>query len=254
MIIIILLILVLLIIGSFSNNVITSMIFSRELDLYRSFCSCGSRKLTAIELIPIVSYFMQSGKCRSCKNQLSVRYLLVELAVLALGLIAFYKFGLSIDFFLNLWIIVLLLILGVVDLYTLKIPNTFIILFLITFLVNYFFSPSKYFFYNFALASIVTLSFLLLNKLSQIKYKTVAIGYGDIKLIGALILFFDIPFSLIAIWLSSLFAVVGFFVLRFIKGQNYNMVKIPFGFFLFLGFTSIILFRDLITNMLAEFV
>ena len=67
------------IVGSFLNVVILRYNTGRA-PTGRSACfSCG-KKLKAIELIPIVSYFFLRGRCSQCKSMISVQYPLVELA------------------------------------------------------------------------------------------------------------------------------------------------------------------------------
>jgi prepilin signal peptidase PulO-like enzyme (type II secretory pathway) len=83
--------------GSFFNVVIFRYEpdkFSFKRLLGRSRCrSCG-KTLRPHELIPLVSFFIQGGKCRSCRARLSWQYPLVELlSGLAFVLIPFYFLG-----------------------------------------------------------------------------------------------------------------------------------------------------------------
>ena len=73
-----------LIIGSFLN--VVSLRFKPENQVFdlkiingRSACSYCRKTLCWYELIPIVSFFIQSGKCRSCGHKLSRQYPIVEL-------------------------------------------------------------------------------------------------------------------------------------------------------------------------------
>ena len=59
----------------------------------RSTCpSCG-HKITALEIIPILSYLFLGGKCSSCKTSISIRYPLIELLTGILFAYAAYHFG-----------------------------------------------------------------------------------------------------------------------------------------------------------------
>ena len=63
--------------GSFLNVVILRYHTGMGLG-GRSMCmSCG-KKLHAHELIPLFSYLLQRGKCRSCKSSLSIQYPIIE--------------------------------------------------------------------------------------------------------------------------------------------------------------------------------
>src|SRR5438067_1788458 len=45
----------------------------------RSHCPACGRTLAWYELVPFVSFFVQAGRCRSCKKKISARYPLIEL-------------------------------------------------------------------------------------------------------------------------------------------------------------------------------
>lgn len=78
-----------LVVGSFLNVVILRFGFS-ESRQERSHCmSCGTQ-IRTYDLIPVVSFFILRGKCRSCGSALSVQYPLVELALASLFLLAWH--------------------------------------------------------------------------------------------------------------------------------------------------------------------
>lgn len=66
-----------LIVGSFINVLILRRVGGSVHG--RSICmSCGTQ-IRAYDLIPVVSWFMLAGKCRSCGSRISIQYPLVEL-------------------------------------------------------------------------------------------------------------------------------------------------------------------------------
>ncbi len=84
MLTIILLFLFGLAIGSFLNVVIfrytpEKRVFDRKVLGGRSRCPYCGHVLGAGELVPVVSFLIQRGKCRICKHRLSLQYPLVEL-------------------------------------------------------------------------------------------------------------------------------------------------------------------------------
>lgn len=85
------------VVGSFLNVCIY------RLPLEQSVVSPGSRCMgcgTAIrwyDNIPIMSWLMLRGRCRSCKAPFSIRYPLVELLTGLLAVLLFLKFGLSLS-------------------------------------------------------------------------------------------------------------------------------------------------------------
>lgn len=86
------------VVGSFLNVCIYRM------PLEQSVVSPGSRCMgcgTAIrwyDNLPIVSWLVLRGRCRSCSAPFSIRYPLIELLTGVLSLLLFLKFGLSLSF------------------------------------------------------------------------------------------------------------------------------------------------------------
>lgn len=66
-------------VGSFLNVVIRRGIRGESL-FGRSKCESCGRVLSARELVPIVSFFVQRGKCLGCKSSFSIEYPIVEFA------------------------------------------------------------------------------------------------------------------------------------------------------------------------------
>jgi leader peptidase (prepilin peptidase)/N-methyltransferase len=66
------------VIGSFLN--VLALRFNSGLTLLgRSQCSSCGKKLGALELVPVLSFFLLKGRCRSCKARVSWQYPLVEI-------------------------------------------------------------------------------------------------------------------------------------------------------------------------------
>lgn len=89
----------------------------------KSFCPKCKKTLTWAENIPVVSWVIQLGKCRGCKEPISIQYPLVELASVAIALLCWKNtetLGETIGAILFLDI---LLLTAVIDAKTKKIPN-----------------------------------------------------------------------------------------------------------------------------------
>ncbi|OHA19496.1 MAG: hypothetical protein A3C08_02040 [Candidatus Taylorbacteria bacterium RIFCSPHIGHO2_02_FULL_47_18] len=79
-------------IGSFINAWSFRYKTSRSIFAPSSCFSCG-KKLTWIELVPILSFVFLHGKCRSCRARISFQYPLVELITGLVFVFIAYRFG-----------------------------------------------------------------------------------------------------------------------------------------------------------------
>ncbi len=113
--------------GSFFNVVIYRFNTGKSLG-GRSHClSCG-KTLAWYELLPVVSYILQRGKCRHCSAHITARYALVELLTGALFLLVAKIFLLDpVLLVLNLIVVSLLVIIVVYDLRHMIIPDSLVL-------------------------------------------------------------------------------------------------------------------------------
>lgn len=84
-----------LIVGSFLNVIILRMNTGMGIG-GRSQCFSCSKVLSWYELMPILSFILQRGKCRTCRSSISIQYPLVELvtaAVFAVPVLAYGTFS-----------------------------------------------------------------------------------------------------------------------------------------------------------------
>ena len=75
-----------------------------------SHCTSCDKKLKWYELIPILSYLMQGGKCRNCKKHISIKYPLYELLTGISYALCYLVFGFSTDIIIPLTLISTLII------------------------------------------------------------------------------------------------------------------------------------------------
>ena len=67
------------VIGSFVNVVSVREAKGEDFVHGRSYCPHCQHSLHALDLLPILSYLFLRGKCRYCKQSISIRYFLVEI-------------------------------------------------------------------------------------------------------------------------------------------------------------------------------
>tara|TARA_B110000208_G_C11771602_1_gene430490 strand:+ start:913 stop:1782 length:870 start_codon:yes stop_codon:yes gene_type:complete len=209
----------------------------------RSACPKCQHQITALENIPVISYLLLGGKCKSCKTKISMRYPLVELLTGALlGFIA-YQFGYT-YITLFAWLFTLALItLTFIDFDTQLLPDdiTLPLLWLgLLFNLNSGFTDLQSAVVG-AIAGYLTLwSIYWLFKLVTGKE---GMGYGDFKLLAVIGAWFGWQLLPAVILLSSVLSSVTGIALILMKGKSGN-TAIPFGPFLALGGISALLFEQ----------
>jgi leader peptidase (prepilin peptidase)/N-methyltransferase len=238
------------IVGSFLNVVILRYNTGRSVNGRSGCMSCG-RKLTVLDLVPVLSWIFLRGKCRQCKSKISIQYPLVEFFTGLLFLFIFISasplfanINLTLLYFVwNAVIFSILIIIFVYDIYHKIIPDglsyTFAVM---AFLQTFILLPSLGEFttinwLNLFSGVIMFLPFFILWLVSAGKW----IGLGDGKLalgIGWYLGFVNgISAIVIGFWIGAIFAVtlmlIGQLNERF---KNITMKsEIPFAPFLILG-------------------
>jgi len=97
-IIFILVALVGLAIGSFLNVLIYRLPREKKFVFGRSCCPSCQEPIKFYDNIPVLSYLILAGKCRSCNTKISVRYPLVEILNGSAYLFFFFQYGVTFDF------------------------------------------------------------------------------------------------------------------------------------------------------------
>ncbi|MUV39327.1 Type 4 prepilin-like protein leader peptide-processing enzyme [Lentibacillus sp. JNUCC-1] len=118
-----------LIFGSFFNVVGLRVPEGRSFVNGRSACPNCNNTLGGKELIPVVSYIFQRGKCRHCKTKISLLYPVVELATGFLFAYSAYMIGLQFELITALLLVSMLMIILVSDLIYMIIPNKVLLFF-----------------------------------------------------------------------------------------------------------------------------
>jgi len=90
------------ILGSFLNVCIHRMPKSESVVWPRSHCPKCKKRIPAYDNIPFISFILLKGKCRICKEKISLRYPLVELLTALIFLAFFMRYGLSYDLFFHI--------------------------------------------------------------------------------------------------------------------------------------------------------
>src|SRR6185437_435232 len=77
-----------LVVGSFLGVLVLRIPLREPVIFARSACPYCRRELTAVELIPVISWAVQRRRCRSCNAKLSSFYPAMELAAGAVAVVS----------------------------------------------------------------------------------------------------------------------------------------------------------------------
>lgn len=104
-------------IGSFLNVVALRLLKETSIVFPGSHCPKCNHPIRFYDNIPVISYVILGGKCRDCKEPISVQYPLVEFSTGVLFLLCTVTFGLSLETIAMMYIIANLVVITVTDLY-----------------------------------------------------------------------------------------------------------------------------------------
>jgi len=245
--------------------------FDRSLWGGRSYCPHCKKTLTVLELIPLVSWVWQGGRCRNCKEAISGQYFLVELATgvlfigLALCLDSSFIYGFD-PFLYFLWALVfsILILIALIDYRTTIIPNELNGLLFVVGLIIAFYSQAgidpalrsfvgpqamlfgwqDIFLLNRVIGILVPAVFFLILILIT---KGKGMGGGDMKLGAALGAVFGWPDGLVIVLFSFVVGLV-LIVPSLLKGKKRRKDLIPFGQFMVMSAFIIFFWGEVIVR------
>lgn len=222
------------VVGSFLNVCIYRLPRSESIVFPASHCpKCGSA-IRAYDNIPIFSYLILRGRCRSCKTRISPVYPAVELITGLLTLVLFIKTGLSLSFIVLVLFCWSLVVITFIDLEHRIIPDVISLPGIVVGFASSFLVP--WLTWKSSLIGIIVGggSLLLVASAYQWITKKEGMGGGDVKLLammGAFLGWMAVPFIIFA---SSLVGSVIGITLMLVQKKD-SKLAIPFGPFLAFG-------------------
>ena len=81
-----------------------------NLFLPNSHCPKCKQKIRLIDNIPVISYCFLRGKCRACKQNISIKYPIIEMITAVCSVVVSYKFGMNLELSFALlitWVLIL---------------------------------------------------------------------------------------------------------------------------------------------------
>lgn len=218
--------------GSFYNVLGVRIPRGENVLISRSHCENCHKTLSWYELIPIISFIIQKGKCRNCKSKLSSFYLFTEFFTGILFAVSYHSFHISFDLIIALTLISTFILIIVSDITYLIIPDRFIIVPSIIIFIVYFIQKGM-------IASIIQVGYglssfglmYLIMILGNKIFNKETLGGADIKLMFLVGLTLNPMLSIIVIFTASFIALP---ISLFLLFKNDEHV-IPYGPFLMIG-------------------
>lgn len=222
--------------GSFYTVVGLRLPKNENFTTTKSHCDSCGHELKMIEMIPLISYIIQRGRCRYCKKKIDVLFPYMEFFTGLLYCVAYYSFGFSLELLLAIGVISLFMIVIVSDLTYFIIPDQVLIFFSIYFFIIQILLLG----FKGAILKVLSAIFLfgimyLIMLLGNKLFKKESLGGGDIKMMFVFGLVLDPLLGVFSIFLGSLIALpVSILLLK----KNKEKI-IPFGPFLLIAFNII---------------
>ena len=229
-----------LIVGSFLNVCIYRIPANISLWWPPSTCPKCKTKIKFYDNIPVLSYLILGGKCRNCKEPISIQYPIIEALTGLLTLLVVWKLGLSAWTAVALFITYCLIVLSIIDFKLFIIPDRFSIGLAVLGLLVCFINPAfsggliAKFLQSLTGGAVGFFGLWGMAVIGSIVFKKEAMGGGDIKLLAAVGTITGLEGVISTLMISSLAGLIYYAVLALLKKNPQNKT-IPFGPFISLG-------------------
>lgn len=236
--------------GSFLNVIAFRYGSEKSSILARSQCMTCGKKLSWHELIPLLSFLLQKGKCKSCHFRFSIQYPLIEFITGVIFVLIFWKT----DFFNLIFqgnvmpiiletvflitIFSILIVISIYDYWHKIIPDGLVFAFIaISFFGVFLFNSSGSLVQDLLSGPIIASPFFFIWFISGGRW----MGFGDVKLGLGIGYFLGILEGLYAVlwsfWIGGIFSIFLItFTSLFSDSKRFTMKsEVPFGPFMILG-------------------
>ena len=239
--------------GSFFNVVGYRLPNNMSIAFPPSHCTNCNHKLGALELIPILSYVFQGGKCKHCKSKISIFYPIFELITGILFVICYLSFKDTYPNILNIIFAILftssMIIIMISDIKYMIIPDEVLIFFSAILICLKLFIAYKlgeitsllsvgYYLIFLILDGAIMFSIMSLIRLfGNSIFKKDSMGGGDIKMMTYVGFILGWKLSIVVIFLASFIALPISIINMYRKGEH----MLPFGPYLAIASLIILL-------------
>jgi leader peptidase (prepilin peptidase)/N-methyltransferase len=237
-------------VGSFLNVCIHRLPLRESIVWPASHCTSCNRSLAWYENIPVASWAVLGGRCRTCRASISAAYPLVEATTAAAFVAAYVVYGWTPLLAARLLFACALIVLFVIDLRHRILPNAITLPGMVIGLVLSLALPPGWLLSLLGIAAGAGVLFLI----AEAYYRTrghEGLGMGDVKMLGMIGAFLGWPLMLLTLVLASFMgSIVG---IGMLIGRRGDMkAALPFGTFLAVGaFIGMVVGDDILTWYLS---
>ena len=233
-------------IGSFLNVCIYRLPLGKPIALARSACARCQRQLSWFENIPVLSYLALRGRCRTCREPISIRYPIVELLTALMFAAAWWYYGPGPLLISRLIFGCMLIVLFAIDLEHQLLPNAITLPGIVVGFAFSFITPPGWVSSLIGIAVGGGVLWVIAEGYYRLRHEE-GLGMGDVKMLAMIGAFLGWQQTLVTLMMASFAgSIVG---VGFIVAQRGNMkYALPFGTFLAMGaLLAAIVGQDLLT-------
>ena len=221
-------------VGSFLNVCIFRLPKEESIVTPGSHCPHCQKPIKFYDNVPLVSYILLNGRCRYCKESISIQYPLVEGITALVSLILFMRFGPTLSYLFYFSFVAALIVISVIDLYHQIIPDVISLPGIGVGLLASLAIPQINFIDSLIGALLGGGSLFIVATLYQWLFKREGMGGGDVKLLAMIGAFLGWKAVILTILLGSLLGSISGIIVMVSRGKDFKYA-IPFGPFLSLG-------------------
>lgn len=231
-------------IGSFLNVCIYRIPREESISFPPSHCTNCEHRLQWYELIPVFSYIFLKGKCKNCKEKISIQYPLIELTNAVLYVLVFLKYQYSLDTIKFMVLVSFLIVIGVIDLKTKFVYNSTMILMGIVAVIFLITDYAKL--KSFPMDNILG-GILGLVIIGLIVFITRGMGEGDIEIAAISGLFLGLKGEVFMLFFAVILGGIVGAIILIVKRKS-GKTEMPFGPFLATAAITAIFYGNFIIN------
>lgn len=195
------------IMGSFYLVLGTRLPKNEDIVKSRSRCDNCKKVLKWYNLIPLVSFIFQRGKCSSCGQKISSEHFFAEIFTGLLFLLTSIYFSFGYNYLTGLIIVSLMVIIFISDFkYMIILDSPLVVSVVLIIILKLIYFGFKTTIYSIISGLILFLIMLLIEKLGSLILKKDSLGGGDIKFAFLMGLTLDVKLGIVALVLSTFLA------------------------------------------------